>query len=558
MTSTTATATPAAEAQNVAEDAALPTLERVAVADLVIGDNIRKKPKKLKATFVDSLRRLGNFDSIIGYRREDGKVVVIDGQRRTLGLRAAGREQAKVELWPTKDGAMAAADRIEAQYLANEEREPLTESERVDAIADMLELGISEAQTSKRLSVDRAQVKAVRALTKSDKARALVEDTQLSLTEAAAADEFADDDAAAARLVAAAGRGMFAHTLEQLRAERDAEAALVAVEAAHAERGFEVLADDVSYTQYRELRPMRDLVTAERKSVTVEEIGDPSRWSVFLEQVETVTVLATGEQVDEEEVDWRTSNDPTATPRDGLLPAVAVRVETVIEPSYYCRDFAAEGLSLRYRHMSSDQNGSEDEAAAARAEAAAEAKRAEARRSKLCNEVARPATTTRRNWLRDKLAEETLPAGSLAWAVGLITDVPGMISENAAADIARDLLGRKGFKLTTGDPRGQAATDRAPVVVVALAAGAIEARMQPNTARSDYWRGGFTPAGSSVDKSQQRIADWLALLTEWGYTPSRIELVAMGKATADEVAAEVAAAKAAKRAAAKAAKKKTA
>lgn len=545
----TAPAVPEAHAAPEAEE--LPTLEFVPVADLVIGDNVRKEPR-LKRTFVDSLRRLGNFDAIIGYRREDGKVVVVDGQRRTYGLRKVGRENAKVELWPTRNDAMGAANRLEIQVMANA-GEPLTESEIGGAIADMLELGISEADTSKRLGVDSSQVKAVRALTKSQNSRALVEDGQLSLTEAAAAAEFAEDETATARLVAAAGRGIFAHTLAEVRAERDAEAARAGVIAEHQSRGFEVLDEDVYFTEYHSSTPFHLLrrLEGDGGQPTADDIKNPAHWSVYFTEREEITVTETGETVEEWKVDWRTSNDPHTVARRGKFHAAQVQVETVLRPSYYCRDAAAEGLrSVAGRGTSKDEEAIAAEKAA---------KAAESQRAGLCNELARTATPVRREWVRDKLAKG-LPADALLWAVRVLTEEPGLISENAAAAIAQELAGPKGYALATGQARSKAAIDRAQartqVVVVAMVFGAIEARMQPNDQRPNYWRGGTLTAGASPERRRGRIADYLALLSSWGYALSRIESVAIGTADVDEVAAEAKAARAAKAAAKKATKKK--
>ncbi|WP_028478807.1 hypothetical protein [Nocardia sp. CNY236] len=270
---------------------------------------------------------------------------------------------------------------------------------------------------------------------------------------------------------------------------------------------------------------------------------------MYFVEKEQVTLAATGEEVSYYRVDWRTSNDPHAVTRKGFdVHATEVQVETRLEPSYYCRDAAAEGLrSVAGRDTVKDAESIAAEKAA---------KAAAAQRSGLCNELARTATPVRRKWVGDRLAKG-LPVGALLWAVRVLTEQPGLISENAAADIAAKLAGTKGYALPTGEARSKAAIDRAAeraqMVAVAMVLGAIEARMQPNEKSPHCWRGGTLTAGANPARRRGLIADYLALLESWGYPLSRIDAVALGTADVDEVAAE---AKAARAAAKKTTKKK--
>lgn len=552
MTSTTM-APPAAATTAEEAPKAPPTREFLPEVDpttLDIGGNVREVKESTANTignwaeFVADIAENGVEHVITAFRRSsDNGLQVLDGQLRTLAAREAGRTV------PVRVVAVdiSELDRISHQYRANKFHHEMTAADEAKAIQDVLDLGVTPTKAAKQLRVDIKEVKAVQALAKSDAARSLVGDGQLSLTEAAAAAEFADDDVATARLVAAAGRGGFDHALALVRADRDAENARADVIAEHRAKGFEVLDETVPYSGYASATPFHMLrVDAERRQPTVEDIKNPANWAVYFAEEERVTLAATGERVDDYRVDWRTSNDPHTVARKGRLHATEVQVETCLTPSYYCRDAAAEGL----RSVA----GSDEDAEAIAAEKAAKA--AAAQRSGLCNELARTATPVRREWVHDELAKG-LPVGALLWAVRVLSEHPGLISENAAADIAKKLAGTKGYALPTGQARSKAAIDRAAeraqVVVVAMVLGAIEARMQPNEKSPHYWRGGTLTAGANPERRRGLIADYLALLSSWGYPLSRIDAVALGTADVDEVAAE---AKAARAAAKKAAKKK--
>ncbi|MFI7524544.1 ParB/RepB/Spo0J family partition protein [Nocardia salmonicida] len=561
MTSTTET-TPAETrpapdlAPHADGETMIPSAERELLKDvdphtLDIGRNVREIKEHAAATvedwpgFVADIAANGVQHPILVARRtSDGALQVIDGQLRTLAAREADR---------TVSALVVAVDiseleRITLQYRSNKRRHDMSAEDEAKAIQDVLDLGITPTKAAKRLSVNVAEVKAVQALGSSATARALLGDGQMSLTEAAAAAEFSDDEAATVRLVAAAGRGNFAHTLAQVRAARDAQAARAAVLAEHQARGFELLDEEVFYAEYDRLTPLHLLrADPDRRAVTAEDIKNPANWSVHFNEKERVTLAETGKAVGEWDVDWRTSNDPYAVASKGKHHAAEVRVETVLTPSYYCRDAAAEGLrSIAGKSQSKD-------AEAIAAEKATKA--AESRRSTLCNELARAATGVRREWVSENVLGKTLPAGALVWAARVLADSPGIISENAAAPLAQQLAGPKGYTWGADKPRGKAAADRArdcaQVVVVAMAVGAVEARMQPNEGTPHYWRGGTMTAGANPERRRGLISDYLALLSEWGYTPARIEAVALGTADVDEVAAEAAEAKAAARAAAK-------
>src|SRR5699024_9216908 len=96
-------------------------LRDISPADLHIGDNIRtgaRAPRDLVA----SVRARGVLLPIRAYDDEEGRVVVIDGQLRTLAAREAGLDAVPVMVTNTPSDA----DRLVDQWVANERREALS------------------------------------------------------------------------------------------------------------------------------------------------------------------------------------------------------------------------------------------------------------------------------------------------------------------------------------------------------------------------------------------------------------------------------------------------
>lgn len=111
------------------------------------------------------------------------------------------------------------------------------------------------------------------------------------------------------------------------------------------ERGFAILEHrpgwgDTSMVLLRYLR------TPDSQEATVDAVTDPSQWSVHLVEETYYSDSATGEPVDEDEIDWSTEHHPQREPDEGLRHAATVVERPVWQPEYYCLDPQACGLRL--------------------------------------------------------------------------------------------------------------------------------------------------------------------------------------------------------------------
>src|SRR5688572_33010712 len=94
---------------------------------ILIEDNIRESVH-LDDGFVASIREHGVIQPVLAVRNPDGTLSVRDGQRRTLGARAAGVQSIPAYVVAAGDDR---ALRIIQQIIANDQRTAITEAERV-------------------------------------------------------------------------------------------------------------------------------------------------------------------------------------------------------------------------------------------------------------------------------------------------------------------------------------------------------------------------------------------------------------------------------------------
>jgi ParB family chromosome partitioning protein len=164
-TSTTTSTTPTAPQTG--------ELVHVPAEDLVIEDNIRTAAD-LDAGFLASITRHGVLLPTIGYRTEDGQIVVRDGQLRVLAARQAGIE---VPVFVT-DRATAEAARVTEQLVTNEHRTALSPVDRLAAFRQLELAGLSQAQIARDTGTRRESVATVLAVAKSEAAATAVAEQQ--------------------------------------------------------------------------------------------------------------------------------------------------------------------------------------------------------------------------------------------------------------------------------------------------------------------------------------------------------------------------------------------
>ncbi|MFF2088540.1 hypothetical protein ACFVVM_32555 [Nocardia sp. NPDC058176] len=534
----TVDATVTEQAAPLAELAAAdrPIIDYIDPADLYIGDNIRKKVNLPKG-FLDSLAENGNTVAIIAYRREDGVIEVVDGQRRTLGMIKRGVARAKVEIHPSRELAEAEAEavRIITQFNANEHTERLTAEERLNGIEQLLNLGYSVTKASKKLGLSNTdEAKAVRVVAKSDTARDLHLTGQLSLEQAMVLTEFEDIPGDVEALLLAADRGQFDGTAARIRERRVFDAARAEAGTPWAEAGFVMLNCEPTFNEKRDVCiPMSRLVTADGKEATVEAITDPGAWAVYLRGPERWRVIESGEVIDIGRIDWDIEDQADAEPDAGLVHPD--RVEQFIDwsPSYFCRDLDAAGV--HFPDPVATGNDSDPSEAESRETERLEAESAQRNRTKVCNTAARAATEGRRTFLATKHlgARKTVPKGAMTWAARTLLANPDMLNKAAAKTIAAELL-----EMDTRELDDDTTDNRAGVVLVGLAIGAMEAIMQPRVANPDYWRNSTSyPGAYHYPSDTTGLREYLRLLADLGHTLDDIDSYVLGEMTLEELMA---------------------
>ena len=87
---------------------------------------------------------------------------------------------------------------------------------------------------------------------------------------------------------------------------------------------------------------------AEGKNLTDETIAamDPQHWAVWLDSAEAFLDAATGEPVDEDDIDFDTADDPDLEPAEGYRHVRTVTETTVWKPEYFCCNPRGAGVTM--------------------------------------------------------------------------------------------------------------------------------------------------------------------------------------------------------------------
>jgi len=212
---------------------------------LTIALNVRADAK-LDKEFVASIKELGVLQPPMVTAAEGGGYDVVLGQRRTLAAVEAGLKSIPVYL---VDKHEAEAARVIDQLTENEQRQSLSEVDRMRGYKELSLFGISPAQIAKRTATPRGQVDAALAVADSDVATAALEQFEITLDQAAVIVEFADDAAAVEKLrgTAESDPRQFEHVVADLRKKREHAAERARLEAEFAAAGVTVL----KYSTYR-------------------------------------------------------------------------------------------------------------------------------------------------------------------------------------------------------------------------------------------------------------------------------------------------------------------
>ena len=412
----TDTTTNQPERGTTAEEAQQPpqgTLEHLDPHALALETNVRDDAA-LDADFVASVKEHGVMNPIVAVRGSDGVVRVRAGQRRTLAARESGLATIPVYVRQVADGDEQAqvVERVAEQIVENDQRQALTDAQRVRGIQQMLDAGVPVTKVAKTLSISRDIVKSAATAAGSAAAMEALNAGQLSLAEAAALTEFNDDPDAVARLLEVAGTGWFEHKVAEIRNQRESDKAYAQAAEQFAAQGYTVLDQYPRYgdTSRVELRYLR---TPDGAATTDEAITDPAHWAVYLSEDTAYADKETGELIDGDDIDWHCRFNGSGESDEGMRHPNSVTERVVFEPEWFCIDYAAAGLELcdilakRAQAIARENAGGagndDDQDAETRAAAQAEAERRERRKVIALNKLGDAAQQVRRQFIAEKL-----------------------------------------------------------------------------------------------------------------------------------------------------------
>lgn len=448
--------------------------------DLVVDENIRKDTR-LTEDFLASLTEHGLLVPIQVRRDPLGQLLVVDGQRRTLGALQVGLPLVDVVVL---DGIGDDEARLTAQYVINEQRAALTTKERVDAVQQLSLFGRSPATIKRKLGIPKDQVEAALALAATPTVTAtLAEHHVEDLVAGAVIAEFADDPAVVAELaeVAATDPGRLAHRAESVRQDRALEAAKAVVRAELTAAGVAVL----------EERPRYD----DRSTLSLGDLTDKPGATAY--------------------------SGPAISPdKHASCPGHAAVVSSTYDHSinkhrphalYYCTDWKSNG-----HHKRSAAN-----TAGAATGPQSDEKKAERRQLITDNKAADAAEVVRLAWIAEFLQRTTMPADAPLYVGRILALRTSADGGNHAK--AREYLWPKKPAATGTDIAERLTTPAlATRYLVALAAASVEEVMPRDFHRGDYW-------------AHLHVAH-LTTLRSWGYELADVEAAFLEAQTAKAAA----------------------
>ncbi|WP_280381836.1 ParB N-terminal domain-containing protein [Nocardia wallacei] len=477
--------------------------------EVVFGDNIRTTVT-VKGRTIKSVKEFGFVQEPPAFINDADQIEMITGQRRILAARQAGAERVSIVLKAKPEGdenALKAA-KIEAQWTENDDREAMTAGDKLVTLENYLELpGITPTRATQKLGIDRDEARAAKNLRKSPRARQTAANAQLSLQQAEVFMEFEGDEDAEQRLFAAAENNTFDAAAATLHAEREQRAEHAIAAQPYIERGYTILDTEPRWSQQEQTSPLEYLYTPQGRVATEDDITNPEHWAVYLEMSEV------------------------EAPDGGI--------DRYWQPKYHCIDH--QGAGLKFSRREPTVRSQEEKAR----------KHAENNIVKAGNKAARAATVNRRKFEARLLGKAQghgvkratkLPAGLLTWAARLLFTQRGITNENTADTLTAELLNQDAHKaMVTGELFDNLTDPRIAPLIVGLAIGSVEARMQPRKFREDqlenprYWRVLHpNPLVYSTVDMEETPRAMLAALQSAGYQPTPIERALLGEITLAE------------------------
>lgn len=477
-------------------------------AALVVGANVRLDVR-LDPDFVASIRERGVLEPIVAYRDGDQRLVVLRGQRRTVGAVQAQRPTVPVVVIAEPGDV----DRVVDQLIENDHRAGLGDGERAAAFTQLAAFGLPAGDIVRRTATRPEAVNRALAVAASTRAQALAgQYPALSFDNLAAVAEFEDDPTALAELERAAeqGRG-FAHVAQGLRDTRQQRQAREAAEQALADAGVKVVENIHSRAKTRRLDQLK---AADGEEVTAQAHAGCPGHAAFLDE----QWLYPGD-------DGYPDPDSDADPDDDDAAVYAA------VPVYVCLDWARHGHQERYPSSSGRASSAEDKTDEERAAAAAER-----RRVIEGNRAWDSASTVRRQWLVTLLARKTAPARAAAFVAGSLARRDHAVSRalTDGNDLARELLGLEPEGHSYGDYEGYQRRRRELVELIerasearalVLTLGLVLAAYEQEADRGSWRRTSATGYDGQIEATPR----YLRFLECCGYELAPIELRACGE-----------------------------
>ncbi|MBN9141450.1 MAG: ParB N-terminal domain-containing protein [Micrococcales bacterium] len=454
-------------------------VERVDPNEVLIETNVRTTVA-LDEPFVRSIKRHGVIVPVVGYRNEDGQVVVRFGQRRILAAIKAGRVTVPAQLGNASDDPRI---RIIHQMTENVHRASMTEADEAVALYDLTLDGLTPTRIAQELAFKPARVKTAVMVAGSEVAIKAVASQQLTLDQALVLAEFEDDPDALADLSETAERypASFDHTAQRLRAQRERRQRYQAVVDEYTAQGITVTEEPVSY--YSGTMYLDNLETGRGKELTVKNYRGKPGYAVTIEEDD-----------------------------EGNYEAIPVVI-----------DWASHGLQVigTAARESNAEAASGGDAAISEAdtlaavEAERERKRAERRELIANNRDWASAEVVRREWLANLVNRKSLPKNGAAFVATTLAGNTGQVIA-ALQDGNRLAHTFLGLERTYGQNKLVALVTEAPTKAATVSFTIAVAAIEDSITR-EAWR-----------YPNERNKAYFATLRDWGYTLSDVENIVLG------------------------------
>lgn len=436
---------------------------------LQVSQNVRGEAEAtLDDGFVESIAANGVIVPIVATRDTTGCVHVRYGQRRTLAAQKAGL--ASVPVYVVDADVTDDAQRIVEQLVENDQRQALTEGDRIQAWKVLEIEGITAAQIAKRTGTKRDAIKTGLAVASNPTGLRLVHEVGMTLDHAAALLEFDDDPETVSDLVeiASSQPDYFPHAVVRARQDREREATRATVAAQEEAKGHRVLPEwPESGTAPWALR---FLTTAEGQPVDQEDIEGKEGVAVHIQV-------------------WRGGED-------------GYRL------TYYIDNPEALGFTLSPTATATPSSST--------ATTLTPEEQKEARKALIANNKDWDASeVVRREWLTTFFARKDLPKDATLITATLLTSARHQVSAamSSGNSLAADLLGIQRDDRWSADAFANHLANH-PNKAAHVALAVVIAGAESSTNR-ETWR-----------HPKSETARYLQILDNWGYNLSPVEKIA--------------------------------